>query len=143
MAVVREELRLVDYFSGPLISYAQGVRTARQGTAALQTAAQQLTAAQRARPLRPGPECRASWPEYRGSRPRRPEWEPTLVSRQPMPAEARPEPLSNNLAQLEVIQRRCKLIRQSFKPTLPQLGNKRRQCRLTPRQLGKYGHSGR
>lgn len=48
MAVVREELRLVDYFSGPLISYAQGVRTARQGTAALQTAAQQLTAAQRA-----------------------------------------------------------------------------------------------
>lgn len=48
MAVVREELRLVDYFSGPLISYAQGVRTARQGTAALQSAAQQLTAAQRA-----------------------------------------------------------------------------------------------
>ena len=37
MAVVREELRLVDYFSSPLISYAQGVRTARQGTAALQT----------------------------------------------------------------------------------------------------------
>ena len=127
MAVVREELRLVDYFSGPLISYAQGVRTARQGTAALQEP----------RPLRPGPECRASWPEYRGSRPRRPEWEPTLVSRQPMPAEARLEPLSNNLAQLEVIQRRCKLIRQSFKPTLPQLGNKRRQCRLTPRQLGQ------
>ena len=48
MAAIREELRLVDYFSGPLISYAQGVRTARQGTASLQSAARQLTAAQRA-----------------------------------------------------------------------------------------------
>lgn len=48
MAVIREELRLVDYFSGSLISYAQGVRAARQGTAALQGAARQLTAAQRA-----------------------------------------------------------------------------------------------
>lgn len=48
MAAIREELRLVDYFSGPLISYAQGVRTARQGSAALQSAIRQLTAAQRA-----------------------------------------------------------------------------------------------
>ena len=57
MAVVREELRLVDYFSGTIRSYTQGVRTARQGTAALQTAAQQLTAAAGADELQPG-QCR-------------------------------------------------------------------------------------
>lgn len=48
MAAIREELRLVDYFSGSLRSYIQGVRDARQGTADLQNAIRRLTESQRA-----------------------------------------------------------------------------------------------